>query len=201
MRELMCAATSANFWLRAVLPEQTESFAGVMAPTCGGLRTILGPEGALDSAKVVSSSCHSLGLTSAERSRVAGQWSSWAHCIHMIKQRHPSVADTSIMGIDPSPCIAVKNCHGTLEETGLEIPSWRTLADTPLAREADAELSDPKFGWQHRATRCLEEHHLRESALLAYSLSTVSLLERRPVLGTGEDDPSVHEVLRDARFG
>ena len=28
-----------------------------------------------------------------------------------------------------------------------------------------------------------------------------SLLERRPVPGTGGDIPSVHEVVRDARFG
>ena len=56
--------------------------------------------------------------------------------IHMIKQRHPSVADTLITGIHrcPAPCFAaVRNCQGTLEEGG----------------------------WQHRATRCLEEQHLR----------------------------------------
>ena len=42
------------------------------------------------------------------------------------------------------------------------------------------------------------------SALLACCLArslAVSLLERRPVPGTGGDIPSVHEVVRDARFG
>ena len=44
----------------------------------------------------------------------------------------------------------------------------------------------------------------RWSAILACSLArslSLSLLERRPVPGTGGDIPSVHEVLRDARFG
>ena len=44
----------------------------------------------------------------------------------------------------------------------------------------------------------------RWSAILACSLARsllLSLLERRPVPGTGGDIPSVHEVVRDARFG
>ena len=36
------------------------------------------------------------------------------------------------------------------------------------------------------------------SAVRAFA---VSLLDRRPVPGTGGVIPSVHEVLRDARFG
>ena len=43
----------------------------------------------------------------------------------------------------------------------MEIPSWRTLADTPPQREDGAEPAEPKVGWQHRATRCLEDQHLR----------------------------------------
>ena len=95
---------------------------------------------------------------------MAAHWSSWADCIHMIRQRHPSVAETLITGIHrgPAPCFAaVRTCQGTLEEAGLEIPSWRTLADTPPQREDGAEPAEPKVGWQHRATRCLEDQHLR----------------------------------------
>ena len=97
---LMCAATRANFWLRAVRPEQSESFAerhDTNVWMC--LRSILGSERAPDSNKGISQlpfSVGGLGLTSAMRSRVAAHWSSWADCIHMIRQRHPSVAETLI---------------------------------------------------------------------------------------------------------
>ena len=131
------------------------------------LRSILGSERAPDSTRAISQlpfSLGGLGLTSAVRSRVAAHWSSWADCIHMIRQRHPSVAETLITGIHrgPTPCFApVRTCQGTLEEAGLEIPSWRTLADTPPQREDGAEPAEPKVEWQHRATRCLEDQHLR----------------------------------------
>ena len=68
------------------------------------------------------------------KSRVAPFWSSWADCIHMIKQRHPKVAEALIVGIaqDPSPCFAaVRHCQGLLDDAGLDIPSWRSLANTP----------------------------------------------------------------------
>ena len=70
-------------------------------------------------------------------SRVAAHWSSWADCVHMIKQRHPEVAETLIMGIhrDLSPC-----CQGLLEGAGLDVPSWRSLADTP---PAEARMAAP----------------------------------------------------------
>ena len=60
---------------------------------------------------------------SAVRSRVAAHWSSWADCVHMIKQRHPKLAETLIMGIhrDPSPCfVAVRHCQGLLEARELQ---------------------------------------------------------------------------------
>ena len=38
-------------------------------------------------------------------------------------------------------------------------------------------------------------------ACSAVRASVVSLLDRRPVPGTGGVIPSVHEVLREARFG
>ena len=52
---LMCAATRANFWLRAVYPEHTESFAARHDDhvwRC--MRSIFGVGGALENAQVVS---------------------------------------------------------------------------------------------------------------------------------------------------
>ena len=131
------------------------------------MRSILGVEGAPENAQVVSQLPFALGglsLMSAVRSRVAAHWSSWADCVHMIKQRHPEVAETLIMGIhrDPSPCfVAVRHCQGLLEGAGLDVPSWRSLADTPPVLDPEADPTEPKRGWQHRAARCLEERHLR----------------------------------------
>ena len=140
----------------------------VMTPMCGCVSDPFWDQSGLLTAPRLSPNCHSplggLGLTSAVRSRVAAHWSSWADCIHMIRQRHPSVAETLITGIHrgPAPCFAaVRTCQGTLEEAGLEIPSWRTLAGAPPQREEGAEPAEPKVEWQHRATRCLEDQHLR----------------------------------------
>ena len=82
----------------------------------------------------------------------------------MIKQRHPEVAETLIVGIaqDPSPCFAaVTNGQRLLEVVELDIPPWRVLADTPPMLEHDAYPTELKRGWQHRASRCLEVQHLR----------------------------------------
>ena len=101
---------------------------------------------------------------SAVRSRVAAHWSSWADCVHMVKQRHPQVAETLIMGIhqDPSPCfVAVRHCQGLLGGAGLDVPSWKSLADTPPVLEPETDPTEPKRGWQQRAARCLEERHLQ----------------------------------------
>ena len=124
---LMCAATGANFWLRAVRPDQCDSFA---------VRHDTNVE------------VHWDRLTSAVRSREAAFWSSWANCPH---------DETAVVGIDqdPSPCFAaVRNCQGLLV-AGLDIPSWKVLADTPRMLEHDADPTKPKRGWQHGASRCL----------------------------------------------
>ena len=108
----------------------------VTTPTSGGVSEPFWDQSEIWTAPRLSPNC---------RSRVAAYWSSWADCIHMIKQRHPSVADTLITGIycGPVPCFApVRNCQGTLEEAGLEIPSWRTLADTPPEREVGGNLQN-----------------------------------------------------------
>ena len=68
---------------------------------------------------------------------------------------HLSVADILITSIHRSPVLflaAVRNFQGTLEEAGLEIPSCRTLGDTPLQRKDGAEPPE---------TQCLEEQHFR----------------------------------------
>ena len=55
-------------------------------------------------------------------------------------------------------CEALSRAVG---RSGLDVPSRRSFADTPPVLEPEADPTEPKRGWQHRAARCLEERHLR----------------------------------------
>ena len=102
-----------------------------------------------------------LGLTAAFRSREGAHWASWADCLPMVRERHPTVADTMVQGLarDTAPCFsAVRTCVTSLTEAGFEVPSWRMLRASTEPVRADApEPSEPKIGWQQKATRCLHQ--------------------------------------------
>ena len=92
-----------------------------------------------------------LPRTLRSRSRVAVHWSSWADCVHMIKQRRTSRGKITGIHQDFSPCfVSVRHCQGLLEGARLDVPSWRSLADTPPVLEPEADPTEPKRG-QHRA--------------------------------------------------
>ena len=86
-----------------------------------------------------------LGLRSAERSRVAAHWASWADTMPMIQERHPAVAELiigSLQGGPNSPClVAVQNAALELDgEEGFEVPEWTALAgESGLAARAVRE--------------------------------------------------------------
>ena len=124
------------------------------------MRTILGTPAAPDLARVISTlslSVEGLGLASA-RSRGGAHWASWADCIRMVKERHPTIAETMIthMADGTAPCFeAVRACEQSLVTASLEIPSWRELAEIPPQRVAEPKPNQPKFGWQQKATQQL----------------------------------------------
>ena len=74
--------------------------------------------------------------------------------------------------------------------------------------------SQPKFRPRNEETatflsalakaKALESHLVLQGRVKRHTFAarafSLSLLDRRPVHGTGADIPSVHEVLRDARF-
>ena len=83
----------------------------------------------------------------------------------MVKERHPTIAEMMIthMADGTAPCFeAVRACEQSLVTAGLEIPSWRELAETPPERVAEPEPNQPKFGWQQKATQQLQQQYLRE---------------------------------------
>ena len=156
---LMCGATRAYFWLRALRPDDTENFArrhDESVWTC--LRQILGTPNAPATAHILSTlafSAGGLGLTSAVRVRPAAQWASWADSFRMVRQRHPAIAERMMAGLvgdDP-----IKQCRQAVLEAGLEVLLWHELADFPPPRDEEPEPTLPKVGWQQQATKKLEQ--------------------------------------------
>ena len=96
-----------------------------------------------------------LGLASAVRGRAAAHSASWADCLRMVRKRHPSVADTMVLGLerDPAPSLrAVRACHQTLIDAGFEAPPWDALSvDSPQEAEVlsmrDSFPSSPR-SWE-----------------------------------------------------
>ena len=135
---LMCGATRANFWLRTLRPEDTESYAirhDENVWSC--LRQILGTPNASTAAHTLSTlslSAGGLGLASAVRVRPAAHWSSWADSLRMVRQRHPAIAERMVVGLevdDPVACFrSVRQCKQAVLDAGLEIPHWQVLPDS-----------------------------------------------------------------------
>ena len=85
------------------------------------MRSILGVEGAPENAQVVSQLPFALGgliLMSAVRSNVAAHWSSWADCVHMIKQRHPQVAENVDHGHSSRPFAMIRRSEALSRAVG-----------------------------------------------------------------------------------
>ena len=160
---LMCGSTRANFWMRAVRPEDSEGFAirhdeNVWA--C--LREILEMPNAPPEAHVIATlalSAGGLGLVSAVRVRPAAHWASWADSFRMIRQRHPLIARLIIAGLEddsPLPCFrSVRQCQQTLDDAGLEMPPWQELSESHPARRPPRNLrsnSRTRLSGQHSTT-------------------------------------------------
>ena len=180
---LMCGSTRANFWLRALRPEDTESFArrhDENVWTC--LHQILGTPNAPVGAHTLATLAFSvggLGLGSAVRVRHAAHWASWADSLRMVRARHPVVAERMIDGLQtnaPLTCLqSVRQCRQVLQDAGLEMPPWQ-LAESLPPRQEEPEPTQPHFGWQQRASRKLEEKFLREEVWPGLSDSSRALL-------------------------
>ena len=158
----MCGTTWANFWLRAVRPEDATTLTSLAA---GAIRV-----------------------------RAAAHWASWADSLRMIKQRHPLTARLMARQLEahePVGCfLSVLQCQRQLTDAGLVIPPWEELANTPPERVEEPEPSQPKMGWQQRASRKLEDRFINDTvwpaltdsarALVRSQHGPLSLFCRRP---------------------
>ena len=133
---LYCAVPRASYWSRTVQPELTAAFAerhdkDVWTCLCEILQiNMVGP-------KVVSSASlpvtlGGVGLGSAVRIREASFWASWADCLKMVTERHPSIATAMIEGITQKSqgCMgSVARSGEALQKIGREVPSWMELSE------------------------------------------------------------------------
>ena len=162
---LFCAAAKAKFLLRTVNPELTLDYAAHQDNRCWQClcRILRAPD--KPNAKMIASvplSEGGLGLHSAVLTRSAAHWASWADCMHMIRNRHPSICRSILTGLSgeiPSVGLqSVRRCGRELQDVGFELPSWVDLAEglRPNSATVEDEPGLPRFGWQRVATACLE---------------------------------------------
>ena len=166
-----CAAARANFFLRSVSPGQISTFAShrddqIWACLC----TLLG----VDPASVTHSSRigatlplrhGGLGLSSAVRLRYAAHWASWADCIRMVHQRHPSVARTIIEAVEANdPAQTAQGVVSSINSLRSAVPSWDDLIrERPNQGPVEEEdPSQPRFGRQKDAAVVVHKVFLEE---------------------------------------
>ena len=98
---------------------------------------------------------------SDSRVRSGAHWASWADCLRMVRQRHPSVADTMIRGLDTSALGAAREAAMALIGVmGFTPPSWTALsrgARPPDWQPEDFEPGVHRRGWQHEASSRVEQ--------------------------------------------
>ena len=157
---LHCAVVRANFYLRVVRPDLVVQFARTHdASLWQCMCRILGIPATFcdEMAKATATlplALGGLGLRSAERSRVAAHWASWADTLPMIQERHPVVAVIvgSLAGAPESPRLgAVHAAAQELDGVGFVVPEWTALAGG--LRPEPREPEHHELGARRMATR------------------------------------------------
>ena len=183
---VFCAAARANFFLRSVTPGETSAFAtrhDEQTWSCFCNLLELSPASVPESSRMAATlplRFGGLGLSSAGRLRHAAHWASWADCIGMMHQRHPTVARTIIEAIESNnPSHTTQGVVASMESlraVGFTIPSWEELILAENQNRVPVEEEDPskpRFGRQQEAAVAV--HH------------TFKERELRPLLGETEE--------------
>ena len=160
----MCASTRVNFWLRSVHPDLTEAFAlqhDANIWTC--LDTIFGSPFSSRHGQDLCQFEFVGGMIGVEqRPQESGKCplGQLGRLFAHGARPTPDIAETMIAQLEVGTVTCfegVQRCRRLVEDAGLEVPSWRELAETPAARVEDPEPGQPKHGWQQKATRMVEQ--------------------------------------------
>ncbi|CAK0790564.1 unnamed protein product, partial [Prorocentrum cordatum] len=171
----MCANPWANFFLRALAPEDTAAFAAAHDDNlANALADLLEPpQEAVAEGTSARQRCQlplcmgGLGLRSASRTAPAAWWASWADCAQMLRERCPELTNqicAALSELDRGPLPAAPGClqqanraKEHLSAHGFAAPNWHDLAQgarPPPTHER--EHGEWAHGWQFWAARVLE---------------------------------------------
>ncbi|CAK0793570.1 unnamed protein product, partial [Prorocentrum cordatum] len=145
----MCANPRANFFLRALAPEDTAAFAAAhddnLANALADLLEL--PQEAVAEGTSARQRCQlplcmgGLGLRSASRTAPAAWWASWADCAQMLRERCPELTNqicAALSELDRGPLPAAPGClqqasraKEHLSAHGFAAPNWHDLAQGP----------------------------------------------------------------------
>ena len=207
---LLCGATRANSWLRTLRPEDTESTPSGMMRTCGLASDRFSARRSRPLQRTHCPLCLSQQEAGTQRGTSAprAHWC-WADSLRMVRQRHQAIAERMVVGLevdDPVACFRSVRKQAVLD-AGLEIPHWQELADSPLPRSPVNPRPDgnsgPPRSWNRSS--CVRRCGQFSVTAPGSGFGTVDCaLFCGPrvhcfVAGLG-DIPSVHEVVREARF-
>ena len=160
---LYCCAARANYTVRVVHPELT---AGLAAHHDASLRRCLSQLLDFDPNTVywdlanLPLSLGGLGLRSATLMSRPAYWSSWAECLGVVQQRHPTVSACIVQALNHQrhsfPLTGLRACGAQLTAVGFHAPNWEELAHgarpEPVVWDADFDPGIPRHGWQRFAT-------------------------------------------------
>ena len=108
-----------------------------------------------------------VGLRSTVRVSRPAHWSSWVDCLPVIHHRHPAVAERLVTELKGGPStpflsVAAEAPRALTGVMGFEPPSWHAAALGARPPRRDPEDFGPgtvRQGWQHEATRRVEDLH------------------------------------------
>ena len=187
----MCAATRANYYLRALPPSATEQFAAghddAMWQTLAALLGGIPPGKSNGLEREIAALPFRLGglsLRSARRTAPAAWWASWVDAFGTIAKRQPGLARRLIAELDradgpTAQCLKdVVASHRVLEAEGFQdAPSWTDTAAGVRPPATPQRHGEWDRGWQYQAAAAREEH-ARDTSILPLLPPTAQALLR-----------------------
>ena len=168
-----CAASRANYYLRALPPSDSRLFANRHDENLRAcMSRLLDVDIAADSYQgdvmQIPLRLGGVGLRNATRTRLAAAWASWADTLNMISQRNPSIARDIVLALNagqgcniPPLFRELNECRSTLINEGFSLmPSWEeVLIGTRPPAVVSSEPGEWMHGWQYHAAAAREGFH------------------------------------------